>query len=248
MGRAFVAAKATRQDERGTAANGTIAIDKRAVANIVLNSYSMRTKTEHGTLWDLAVLSLVREEPMHPYLMQRLLRDRHKGDVLDLKRGSLYHSINRLVRAGLIEPVGVDRGGRRPERTTYRLTAAGRRKLGKWLQQRIATPQRGPSEFMGSLSFLVHLPLNKAAAQLQARATALQGQIDGLTNALVEVRRRIDRVHLIEVEYSLAMLKAELEWVNQTLAELQLGKFTWDLKKILKEARASRKAAARKKP
>jgi DNA-binding PadR family transcriptional regulator len=207
----------------------------------------MRTKTERGSLWDLAVLSLVREEPMHPYLMQRLLRDRHKGDVLDLKRGSLYHSINRLVRAGLIEPVGVDRGGRRPERTTYRLSADGQRELVRWLQQRIATVQRGPSEFMGSLSFLVHLPPDDAAAQLQARAGSLQQQIGDTAAALAEVSQRVDRIHLIEVEYSLAMLKAELNWIRQLLLELQSGELTWDLKTILKEVRASRRAAARKK-
>ena len=36
---------------------------------------------------------------MHPYEMQRLIRERHKDDVLDLKRGSLYHAIDRLEKA-----------------------------------------------------------------------------------------------------------------------------------------------------
>jgi outer membrane protein assembly factor BamB len=40
---------------------------------------------------------------MHPYEMQRLIRQRHKDDFLDLKRGSLYHAIERLLRAGPIE-------------------------------------------------------------------------------------------------------------------------------------------------
>jgi DNA-binding PadR family transcriptional regulator len=207
----------------------------------------MRVTTERGNLWELAVLSLVREEPMHPYLMQRLLKERHKDDVLVLKRGSLYHAINRLVRAGLIEPITVGREGRRPERTTYRLTPGGERELVSWLQRRIATLQRNPSEFMGSLSFLVHLSPEDAAAQLEARAQALGQHIAELSAGIVQVRAYVGRINLIEVEYSLAMFKAELRWVRGLLTELRSGEFTWDLKKILNEVRtARRKTASRK--
>jgi DNA-binding PadR family transcriptional regulator len=184
---------------------------------------------------------------MHPYQMQRLLRERHKDDVLVLKRGSLYHAIGRLERAGLIEAITVDREGRRPERTTYRLTTDGERELVNWLRQRIANVQRGPSEFMGSISFLVHLPPSDAADQLEARAQALQRQIAEMGAGMARVGAFVDRIHLIEVEYSLAMLKAEARWVRELLVELRSGQFTWDLKKILKQVRASRRKAASRK-
>ena len=207
----------------------------------------MRVTTERGNLWELAVLSLVREEPMHPYQMQRLLRERHKDDVLVLKRGSLYHAIGRLERAGLIEAITVDREGRRPERTTYRLTPEGERELVNWLRQRIANVQRGPSEFMGSISFLVHLPPTDAAAQLEARRQALQQQIAEIGAGMTRAGAHVDRIHLIETEYLLAMLKAEARWVRDILVELRSGQFTWDLKKILKQVRASRRKAASRK-
>ena len=54
---------------------------------------------------------------MHPYQMQRLLRLRHKDEILVLKRGSLYHAIGRLMRAGLIAVKTTGREGKRPERT-----------------------------------------------------------------------------------------------------------------------------------
>lgn len=207
----------------------------------------MRTITERGSLWELAVLSLIREEPMHPYQMQRLLRERHKDDVLVLKRGSLYHAINRLASAGLIEAVTVGREGRRPERTTYRLTRRGERELVEWLRQRIATVQRGPNEFMGSLSFLVHLPPRDAATQLEARSHALQQQIEETGKVMAQVSTYVDRINLIESAYALAMLKAELRWVRELLSELRSGRFAWDLKKILREVRAARREAAARK-
>jgi DNA-binding PadR family transcriptional regulator len=203
--------------------------------------------TERGSLWELAVLALLREEPMHPYQMQRLLRERHEDEVLGLKRGSLYNAINRLTRSGLIEPTAVGREGRRPERTTYRLTATGKREFVRWLRQRIATPQREPSEFMGSISFLVHLTPDDAVAQLVSRAQALEAQIEALRTGLERTGVHVARIHLIEVEYNLAMLRAELEWVRGRISEVRSGQFAWDLKKILNEIQAARhEAPARK--
>src|SRR4029079_11077784 len=74
-------------------------------------------------LWELTVLSTLREAPMHPYEILRLLKERHEEEVLVLKRGSLYHAIDRLLAAGHIQELDTRRQGRRPGRTAYRLTA-----------------------------------------------------------------------------------------------------------------------------
>jgi len=177
---------------------------------------------------------------MHPYQMLRRLRERHKDDVLVLKRGSLYHAINRLEKDGLIEAMGADREGRRPERTTYRLTGKGEQQLLDWLQGRLANVQRSPSEFMGTLSFLVHLPPKNAATQLEARAHALQRQIAGLEAGMAQAKVFVDRINLIESEFLRAMLMAEMRWVRRLLVELRAGRFTWDLNRILKAVRAAR--------
>ena len=74
----------------------------------------------------LMVLVLLAEAPMHPYEMQRLMQWRGKDDVVRVQRGSLYPAVERLMRAGLIEPLETERAGRRPERTVYQLTEEGR--------------------------------------------------------------------------------------------------------------------------
>jgi DNA-binding PadR family transcriptional regulator len=220
---------------------GTVRLTRAAGECIAHNRYIMRTMSERGNLWELAVLALAREEPMHPYQMLRLLRQRHKDDVLELKRGSLYHAINRLEGEGLIVAGKADREGRRPERRTYRLTGMGERKLVEWLQERIAKVERSPSAFMGTLSFLVQLSPQAALAQMETRAKALDDQIAGLEAGLAQARAFVDRINLIESEYLLAMLKAEVLWVRGLLAELREGRFTWDLDEILKAVRAARR-------
>src|SRR5215472_10811392 len=107
--------------------------------------------TELG-MWEIAVLALLREAPMHPYQMQRLLHLRHKDEILVLKRGSLYHAIGRLMRSGLIAVKGTGREGKRPERTTYRILPAGRDALMNTHRKIVATRRRESSEFMAGMS------------------------------------------------------------------------------------------------
>jgi DNA-binding PadR family transcriptional regulator len=200
--------------------------------------------TSHRNLWDIAVLALLREAAMHPYQMQRLLKDRHKDELLELKRGSLYHAINRLMTAGLIEAADTGRTGRRPERTTYRISAEGRQELIRTLQQMIETPRHESSEFMAALSFLLHLEPKDAIARLEERAQRLEDELNASTSRLNLARQTVDRINLIESEYLLAMRRAELKWIRTLIPQLRSGDFGWDMKKIFSNVRSKRKAAA----
>ncbi len=197
--------------------------------------YIKRGKRPARTHWEIAVLAFLREKRMHPYEMQRLLRERHKDELLTLKKGSLYHAINRLARDGLIDAVSTERAGRRPERTTYRLTAEGAKTLDESLRTMIATPRREASEFFAALSFLVYLDPADAAAQLEERARRLEQEIEQLTDTRKRLVSRVKRINLLEEEYLLAMRRAELRWLRSVLEELRAREFTWDLEEILKE-------------
>jgi len=188
-------------------------------------------------LWSLTVLCLLRVEPMHPYQLQRRIREWHKDEYLDLKRGSLYHAINRLHRDGLIEPVETSREGRRPERTTYRLTAQGEAECLAWLRQLLARPAKEPSQFFAALSFLPNLTPEDVREQLQERVRHLETQIVFLNGVLTEMIPRIGRLVLVEVEYSLAMLRAEMAWVRTLDDELREGRLDWNPCQLLELGR-----------
>jgi DNA-binding PadR family transcriptional regulator len=178
---------------------------------------------------------------MHPYEIQRLIREYHKDEFLDLKRGSLYHAIAQLQGAGLIDPVETTREGRRPERTVYRLTELGEREMRTWLRQLLAKPLRDTNQFFAALSFLAVLPPTEAAEQLQERLASLDEEIAGFTAVLKQMVPRIGRLVLVEVEYARAMRRAERAWVQSLVKDLQTGKLHWDPEAFLQAAaRASR--------
>lgn len=187
-----------------------------------------RERISNRNLWALTVLCLLRQRPMHPYEMQRLIRQCHKDEFLDLKRGSLYHAIDQLQKAGLIEVVETIREGRRPERTIYRLSERGDLEVLDWLRELLAKPACEPSPFVAALSFLPHLSAEDAADQLQQRAFRLELEIVSLNAVLEKMTPQIGRMVLIEVEYVRAMKQAEREWVRAVSADLRAGRLSVD--------------------
>ncbi|WP_197413983.1 PadR family transcriptional regulator [Terracidiphilus gabretensis] len=182
------------------------------------------------------MLSLLRQSPMHPYLMRRLLRERHTDEVLELKPGSLYHAIGRLERANLIAAETRGREGKRPERTVYRITPAGEERLLEMLRQILAVPRHEASEFMAAMSFLVHVAPKEARALLEARCGVLKREIDERESAVALVRDRVARIHLVESEYLLAVQRAELDWTRELAKQIETGELNWDVEEILREA------------
>jgi DNA-binding PadR family transcriptional regulator len=75
---------------------------------------------------DMLLLAVLEDGPKHGYAIREALRDGSAGRV-DLPTGTVYPALHRIEEAGLIGGSWSVIDGRR--RRTYRLTAAGRRRL-----------------------------------------------------------------------------------------------------------------------
>lgn len=172
----------------------------------------------------LAVLACLAERPMHPYEAAGTLRERRKHESVRLNYGSLYSVVASLERRGLITPVETVRDGRRPERTVYALTDAGRRELDDWLAQLISTPAREYTGFEAALSFLPVLAPETVAELLRARAAQLEADLAQRRGSRGLLGRAdVPRVFWIEEEYRAALRRAELEYVRRLISDLQDG-------------------------
>ncbi len=178
----------------------------------------------------LMVLVLLAEAPMHPYEMQRLMQWRGKDQVVRVQRGSLYPAVERLARAGLIEPLETAREGRRPERTVYQLTEEGREVAETWLVTMLRTVRNEYPEFPAALSFLPLLSADEARSQLTARLLLLGREIAALRSVTEGLHEKyhLPRLFTVEDEYRLAMLEAEHRWVEQLVGDLNRGDMYWD--------------------
>jgi DNA-binding PadR family transcriptional regulator len=172
----------------------------------------------------LAVLACLFERPMHPYEMAATMRERGKEHSIKLNYGSLYTVVDNLAKHGLIEAVEARREGRRPERTVYQLTDAGRVRLDAWMSELLATPVKEYPQFEAALSLMPVLHPDHVLALLRERTGALEKEITMARLMLGTASKAgLPRLLLIEGEYHLAQREAELAWVRDLADELEAG-------------------------
>jgi DNA-binding PadR family transcriptional regulator len=176
----------------------------------------------------LAILALLYEAPMHPYRMQQLIKERGKDEVINVRqRASLYQTIDRLRRDGLIAVHGTTRVENRPERTVYELTEEGRETVLTWLRETLAMPAREFPAFPAAVAYLPLLTPEDALRQLEKRENALAEELTRLDGLLRDEAMGLPRLFLLESEYLRAVLDAELAWVRAIVADLRAGRLTW---------------------
>jgi DNA-binding PadR family transcriptional regulator len=177
----------------------------------------------------LAVLALAVEEPMHPYRMQQLIRERGKDRVVNVgQRSQLYKTIDRLERDGLLAEHAVEREATRPERTVYTATEAGRRAATEWTVDMLVAPRPEFGEFTAALAYLPLVTVTEALAALRARLAERRAARDRTRDELADVAVDVPRLHLVEEEYLLAQLETDVAFVEGLVDDLMSGALTWD--------------------
>jgi DNA-binding PadR family transcriptional regulator len=177
------------------------------------------------TTLGVAVLELLYEKPTHPYEMAQLMRERHVDTRVKVKAGSLYHTVERLLASGFVEVVDTQRDGRRPERTVYGMTAAGRDAFVERAQNMIGIPAEEYPEYLSGLAVVDELGPDITLNQLRHRILRLEASA-----ASDEVI--VDRLHKMELpeiywldwRYATARRAFELEWTKKVLDELESGR------------------------
>jgi len=185
----------------------------------------MAKRRKVSNLLALSLLTLLTQRPMYPYEMASMLRERGKDNAIKINWGSFYTVVQNLEKYGFIEAVEVIREGRQPERTTYRLTDAGRAELMDWIRELLSVPEREHSSFEAALGESAVLPPDELIDLLRQRLAALE-EANGLIQAeLATLVAQVPRLFLIESEYYLAQRRAEEEWVRGLLKEFTGGTF-----------------------
>jgi DNA-binding PadR family transcriptional regulator len=90
---------------------------------------------------ELAVLSLVAEQPRHGYEIERVIEERGMREWTEIGFSSIYYLLKKLEREGLIEGQLAETG-RGPARKVYRLTPAGHEAARAGVLEALSVPHR----------------------------------------------------------------------------------------------------------
>lgn len=208
----------------------------------------MRTAVDRLTPLGVMVLALLREDDMHPYEMIRLMRHRNDDRIVPVTNGTMYHTVARLQKCGLLAEVGVDRDGNRPERTTYTLTDSGHGAVQEWVRRELPLLDR-PVEFRVALAEAHNLPREEVIALLSTRLADLARARDEVTVGIRGAREAtagaasVIEQYLIEVDRERALLVADHDWLAALLERLAHPDFVWGSHEKTDRYLAQREAA-----
>ncbi|HUA06748.1 MAG TPA: PadR family transcriptional regulator [Solirubrobacteraceae bacterium] len=177
----------------------------------------------------LIVLWQLFQGPMHVYRMQKMFEAQGKDRVVNLRsRASLYQTIERLERHGLVEVYETRREEGYPDRVLYAITDAGREVAREWLREMLHTTDGEYPEFIAALSILFGLPPDEARTELELRAERLQAALDATEQSMAGAPPELPRLFLLEEDYRKTLLEAELSWLRGVIDDLREGRLTWN--------------------
>ena len=180
----------------------------------------------------LLVLGAVREAgTVHGYDLRRELLSWGADEWANVAPGSIYNALNTLVRDGMLEVVGTDRQGARPERTTYRLSADGEKEFQELLRENVWRSRLPNHPLLAGLAFIPLLPRDELARAMRHRADELQTQVDKRhwdLRAILEVssdpsRGGIPRHVAESYRLTATLLESEAAWARDLAERLEKG-------------------------
>ncbi|HEY9294351.1 MAG TPA: PadR family transcriptional regulator [Microlunatus sp.] len=176
----------------------------------------------------VSVLALLAERPMHPYEAYGVLMQRRADRLVKVRPGSLYHTVERLARDGLVEATGTEREGGRPERTTYAITDAGFTAMERWVRETLADPGREYLRFPVALAEAHNLPVASVIELLSDYLHTVEADIVVAEDAIEKLKSwPLDEALWVEVDYLLALRRAERDWIANTVHRLQTKELSW---------------------
>lgn len=179
---------------------------------------------------ELAVLGLLHDSAVHGYELRKQLQER-LGPSRRFSWGSLYPTLRRLQRAGLISeqrPETVERpdpgdtargarGLRRRDRRVYEITGEGKDRLEELLAD--VGPQAWDDEGFGvHLAFFARTPVDVRVRILEGRRRRVEERREGLRTTLTRTGEQIDRYTRELHRIGLESTEREVRWLNELLA------------------------------
>ncbi len=165
---------------------------------------------------DLVLLGILADGPLHGYEVHKAIEGK-VTPVVGLQPRSVYYALKKLEERGLVSSKPA-RAGKRPRKFVYRLTAKGRKELGKLLIKNVKQLQRPYMNIDLSLFFMNHVDHSACEGALKSRLEALHRL------ETVDFETVLERCGLAEeeclmkiAEHNATMLKAELAFTRKLL-------------------------------
>jgi DNA-binding PadR family transcriptional regulator len=175
---------------------------------------------------ELAILSLVVEQPRHGYDIEATIAERNMRDWTDIGFSSIYYVLNKLESAGLVISEREPAPGRGPARRVYSTTEEGIDTLRREALAALAGPARRPSSFQLGLATLPYLDGDDVAEAIADHGRELETRLEVLTErreaaaSLAGPDRALPFHVAAMFDLGAVQIGAELDWLRRFATDL----------------------------
>ena len=168
---------------------------------------------------ELAILSLVSEQPRHGYQIDQVIEDRGMREWTEVGFSSIYYLLKRLEGQGLIES-RLQEAERGPARRVYTTTPAGEAALHTAVLDALSTPYRCYPPLQLGLANLPAIPPAEAVAALQRYRDALIARRDHVHERW-QSQRPLPYFVDAMFRHSITLVDAEITWVEGFIVRME---------------------------
>lgn len=168
------------------------------------------------SLTEELILGILTEQPCHGYQIEKLIEERGMRKWTDVGFSSIYYILEKLEKKGLAESLPT----KGKDKKEYRITRLGSEVLIEKTRQRLAERQPANSHFMTALTNSQSLSSEELLQAFVVRKKVLEDDLQAL-----KIRRTTEkhapRAAQQLFSLGLTMLKAELNWLESEIQDLQ---------------------------
>jgi DNA-binding PadR family transcriptional regulator len=165
---------------------------------------------------ELAILSLIAEKPRHGYEIEQVIEERGMREWTEVGFSSIYYLLKKLEHGGLIEGQ-LEEAERGPARKVYGVTKAGKEARHAALLEALSVPQPHYSPLLLAIGNLPGVSQEEALAALRKHRDTLAIRLV-LLKLRWEEQRPLPYFIDAMFDYSLTMLKTEVDWIERFIA------------------------------
>jgi len=169
---------------------------------------------------ELAVLSLVAQQPRHGYEIEQVIEERGMRRWTEIGFSSIYFLLKKLEHGGFIEG-RLEKTERGPARKVYRATPAGWEAFHAAIIEVLSVPQPSTRPLMLGLANLPSLSIEETLTALSQYRKHLTEKM-GILRAVLESNLQ-SHPYFVDAmfELGLMVMQAELEWVEKFTRQIQ---------------------------
>lgn len=163
---------------------------------------------------ELAILGLLKERPMHGYELKKQLQQK-LGFFWTVSFGSLYPTLKKLERRGVVAKVAAEQTSRRKQ--AYRITEAGEREFIALLEEGAATTWE-EEKFPLRLAFFRYLKPEIRIRLLERRRDYLEEKLaDGSRYLSRATRGQADSYTLSLMRHGVSATRHDIDWLDELI-------------------------------